>query len=399
MALRVCRYESINEARDALHNLGVDPVGIACMTPKMRHRCVLIRKVEPKAANIIKQDMLSLGADAAVARGTVECSIPYTDVILMGTLKQLRLATEKFKRQPFGIKKIASDLSAALSFEEKERFEIKYRGGSLVLGEKTQIMGILNTTPDSFSDGGRFLDPEVAIERAVQMADEGAHIIDIGGESTRPGSSPVSLDEELKRVIPVIKKLAKNLDIPISIDSSKAEVAKRALDVGAAIVNDISALRADDQMAGLVAKAGCPVILMHMQGAPGNMQKNPVYASLIDEIIAFFEENINIATRAGIDSDNIIIDPGIGFGKRLSDNLQIINRVDEFKALGKPLLIGPSRKSFIGEMLGDKEEDRLEGTLAASVLSMARGVQIIRVHDVKEAVRAAKISDAILKSS
>lgn len=399
MALRICRYDSGDEAKAALHNLGVDPVGIACMAPKMRHRCVLIRKVEPKAANIIKQDMLSLGADAAVARGTVECSIPYTDVILMGTLKQLRLAVEKFKRQPFGIKKVASDLDRLLSFEEKDRFEVKYRGGSLVLGEKTQIMGILNTTPDSFSDGGRFLDPDVAIERALQMAEEGAHIIDIGGESTRPGSSPVSLEEEIKRVVPVVEKLAKNLDIPISIDSSKAEVAKRALDVGADIINDISALRTDDQMAKVVAKAGCPVILMHMKGIPSNMQQNPIYGSLVDEIISSLEESINIANEAGIDADNIIVDPGIGFGKTLSDNLQIINRADEFKALGKPLLIGPSRKSFIGEILGDKEEDRMEGTLTACVLSIVRGVHIIRVHDVKEAVRAAKLSDAILKSS
>ncbi len=399
MALRICRYDSGDEAKAALHNLGVDPVGIACMAPKMRHRCVLILGLKPKAANIIKQDMLSLGADAAVARGTVECSIPYTDVILMGTLKQLRLAVEKFKRQPFGIKKVASDLDRLLSFEEKERFEIKYRGGSLVLGEKTQIMGILNTTPDSFSDGGRFLDPQVAIERALQMAEEGAQIIDIGGESTRPGSSSVSLEEEIKRVVPVVEKLAKNLDIPISIDSSKAEVAKRAIDVGADIINDISALRADDQMAKVVAKAGCPVILMHMKGIPSNMQQNPIYGSLVDEIVSSLEESIDIATEAGIDADNIIVDPGIGFGKTLSDNLQIINRADEFKVLGKPLLIGPSRKAFIGEILGDKEEDRMEGTLAACVLSIARGAHIIRVHDVKEAVRAAKISDAILKSS
>lgn len=399
MALRICRYDSGDEAKAALHNLGVDPVGIACMTPKMRHRCVLIRGLKPKAANIIKQDMLSLGADAAVARGTVECSIPYTDVILMGTLKQLRLAVEKFKRQPFGIKKVASDLDAVLSNEEKKRFEVKYRRGSLILGENTQIMGILNTTPDSFSDGGRFLNPDVAIERALQMADEGAHIIDIGGESTRPGSSSVSLEEEIKRVVPVIEGLAKKLDIPISIDTSKAEVAKRALHAGADIINDISALRADDEMANVAAKAGCPIILMHMQGTPVDMQQNPIYGSLIDEILSSLEESINIATEGGIGADKIIVDPGIGFGKTVSDNLQIINRADEFKVLGKPLLMGPSRKSFIGEILGEKQEDRMEGTLAACVLSIARGVQIIRVHDVKEAVRAAKISDAILKNS
>jgi len=399
LALRICRYEGTAEAEAALRDLGVDPVGIASMAPKMRHRCILIRGLKPRAANIIKQDMLSLGADAAVARGTVDCSLPYTDVILMGTLKQLKYAVAKFKRQPFGIKKIAAELDTALSYERKSRFEVKYRRGSLILGEKTLIMGILNTTPDSFSDGGRYLDPELAVERALHMAEEGAHIIDIGGESTRPGSSPVSLEEEIKRVVPVIERLAKKLDIPISIDSSKAEVAKRALHAGADIINDISALRADDQMAEVAAKAGCPIILMHMKGTPADMQQSPAYGSLVDEILSFLEESIDIATEAGIASDKIIIDPGIGFGKTLSDNLQIINRADEFKVLGKPLLIGPSRKSFIGEILDDKEADRLEGTLAACTLAMARGVHIIRVHDVKEAARAAKISDAILKSS
>ena len=399
MALRICRYDSGGEAEAALRALGVDPVGIASMSPKMRHRCILIRGLKPRAANIIKQDMLSIGADAAVARGTVDCSLPYTDVILMGTLKQLQYAVAKFKRQPFGIKKIAAELDTVLSYEKRNRFEIKYRRGSLILGEKTQIMGILNTTPDSFSDGGRYLDPELAVERALQMAEEGAHIIDIGGESTRPGSSPVPLEEELRRVVPVIEKIAKEIDIPISIDSSKAEVAKRALDAGADIINDISGLHADDKMAGVAATAGCPIILMHMQGTPADMQQNPVYGSLIDEILSSLEESIDIAAKAGIASDKIIIDPGIGFGKTLSDNLQIINRADEFKALGKPLLIGPSRKSFIGDILGDKKEDRMEGTLAACILSMARGVQIIRVHDVKEAARAAKIGDAILKSS
>ena len=399
MALRICRYEGAHEAGAALHKLGVDPVGIASMAPKMRHYCVLIPGVEPRAANIIKQDMLSLGADAAVARGTVECSISATGVILMGTLKQLGFAVEKFKRQPFGIKKIAEDLDSALSFAEKNRFELNYRGGSILLGEKTRIMGILNTTPDSFSDGGRFLDPGAAVERALQMADEGAHIVDIGGESTRPGSAPVPLEEELDRVIPVIERLAKNIDIPISIDTSKAEVAKRALDAGAAIINDISALRADQRMAGVAADAGCPLILMHIKGTPADMQHAPVYGSVIDEILSSLEESIAMATEAGVDGNKIIIDPGIGFGKRLSDNLQIIKRLDEFRVLGKPMLIGPSRKSFIGELLGDKEEDRIEGTLAACILSMAKGVHIIRVHDVREAAKAVKISDAILGSS
>jgi dihydropteroate synthase len=257
-------------------------------------------------------------------------------------------------------------------------------------------MGILNVTPDSFSDGGRFFDPASAIDRGIQMVEDGADIIDIGGESTRPGADPISIEEEVRRTIPVIEALAKEIRIPISIDTCKAEVAKGALDAGAEMVNDISGLRYDPLMTKVVAEYGAPVVIMHMKGTPKDMQKAPVYEALIPEILDYLREGIRMAMEAGIPEDKIIVDPGIGFGKRFEDNLEIIHNLCEFTLLEKPLLVGPSRKAFIGKILGDvPPEDRLEGTAAAVAISIFSGAHIIRVHDVKEMAKVAKVSDAI----
>jgi dihydropteroate synthase len=257
-------------------------------------------------------------------------------------------------------------------------------------------MGILNVTPDSFSDGGRFFDPSSAIHRGIQMAEDGADIIDIGGESTRPGAEPISVEEEVRRTIPVIEALAKEIRIPISIDTYKAEVAKRALDAGAGIVNDISGLRYDPRMAKVVAGYSVPVVIMHMKGSPKDMQKAPVYEALIPEILDYLREGIRMATEAGIPEDKIIVDPGIGFGKRFEHNLEIIHNLCEFVLLEKPLLVGPSRKAFIGKILGDvPSEERLEGTAAAVAISIFNGAHIIRVHDVKEMAKVVKVADAI----
>ncbi len=259
-------------------------------------------------------------------------------------------------------------------------------------------MGILNITPDSFSDGGRFFDPDSAIHRGIQMAEDGADIIDIGGESTRPGSEPISIEEELRRTIPVIEALAKKIRIPISIDTFKAEVAKNALDAGAEIVNDISGLRYDPRMPKVVAEYKAPVVIMHMKGIPKDMQKAPVYEALIPEIMDYLREGIRIAMEAGIPEDRIIVDPGIGFGKRFEHNLEIIHNLCEFTLLEKPLLVGPSRKAFIGRILGDVPPgERLEGTAAAVAISIFNGAHIIRVHDVKEMTKVAKVADAIKK--
>jgi dihydropteroate synthase len=262
--------------------------------------------------------------------------------------------------------------------------------------QKTYIMGILNVTQDSFSDGGLYFDKAAAINRAIQMVEEGADIIDIGGESTRPGSEPIQEEEEVRRTIPVIEALVKEISVPISIDTYKSRVAKRALEAGASMVNDISGLRFDPEMPEVIAYHKAPVVIMHIKGTPKDMQQNPEYTALIPEIMEYLSEGIRIAAKSGITEDNIIIDPGIGFGKKFEHNLDIIHNLRTFTLLGKPILIGPSRKAFIGKILGDVPlADRREGTAAAVAISIFNGANIVRVHDVKEMVHVAKVADAI----
>ena len=267
---------------------------------------------------------------------------------------------------------------------------------SLDFSSKTHIMGILNVTSDSFSDGGTHFDKSSAVEHALKMINDGADIIDIGGESTRPGSEPVSLDEELRRTIPVIEALAKSISVPISIDTYKSEVAMRALEAGALIVNDISGMRFDPEMPKVISKFKVPVVIMHIKGTPKIMQDNPVYDALIPEIITYFRKSIRLAVEFGIPENMIILDPGIGFGKTSEHNLEIINNLEQFSVLEKPLLIGPSRKAFLGKILGGlPPQERLEGTAAATAISIIKGAHIVRVHDVKEMARVAKVADAI----
>lgn len=257
-------------------------------------------------------------------------------------------------------------------------------------------MGVLNVTPDSFSDGGMYFDKAFAVEQALRMQEEGADILDIGGESSRPGAEKIPLKEEIRRVIPVIKELAGKLKIPLSVDTYKAAVAEEAVSAGASIINDISGLRFDSTMPKVAARNKIPVIIMHIKGTPKNMQMNPTYRALIPEIMDYIREGINIALDAGIPDDIIIIDPGIGFGKTVDHNLEIIRRLNEFAGFEKPLLLGHSRKSFIGKILDDVPvTERLEGTAAAAAVAIFNGANILRVHDVKEIVRVAKITDAI----
>ena len=260
----------------------------------------------------------------------------------------------------------------------------------------TLIMGILNMTPDSFSDGGQFKSHDKAIDHALKMVEEGANIIDIGGESTRPGAEAVQLEEELSRTIPIIEAIRLKSDCLISIDTYKSKVAKAALVSGADMVNDISGLTFDHNMASLVAKRNVPVIIMHIKGKPRDMQKNPNYDNLIKEIKAFFEVQIAIAKRARIDSGNIILDPGIGFGKRLEDNFEIIRELGQISTMGYPVLLGPSRKSFIGFTLDLPIEERIEGTLASITAGVINGARIVRVHDIRATRRTLTITEKIM---
>jgi dihydropteroate synthase len=259
---------------------------------------------------------------------------------------------------------------------------------------RAYVMGVLNVTPDSFSDGGKYFYMARAFERAVQMAEEGADIIDVGGQSTRPGSEPTSVEEEIRRTVPVIETLRSRTKVPIAIDTYRAEVARRALVSGASMVNDVSGLRFDPEMAAVVAEHRVPVVIMHIKGTPRDMQANPEYEALIPEIMDYLREGIRIAEGAGI--DRIIVDPGIGFGKTFDHNLQIINNLQEFALLERPLLVGPSRKAFLGKILdGAAPEDRLEGTAAAVAACVLKGANIVRVHDVKEMAKVVRVADAI----
>jgi dihydropteroate synthase len=269
----------------------------------------------------------------------------------------------------------------------------------LEFGERTLVMGILNTTPDSFYDGGRHEGTPAAVRHGMRLIAEGADILDVGGESTRPGSEPVPTEEEIKRIVPVIAALrAKNDKIPISVDTKKADVARAALDAGADIVNDVSALRADPDMALVCAERGAPVCLMHMQGTPADMQHDPRYASdVVFEICAFLEERIHTAVSSGIALEKILLDPGIGFGKTLDHNLEILRRLPELRSLGRPVIAGASRKRFIGELTKQLPEKRIEGSLAAAVVAAGGGAQIVRVHDVAATRKALAVADAVIR--
>ena len=281
---------------------------------------------------------------------------------------------------------------------------ISCKGRQLRLGDRTLVMGILNVTPDSFSDGGRYVSVDAAVAHAERMAEAGADLIDVGGESTRPagpygqGADPVSAVEEVRRTLPVLEGIASRIDLPISIDTTKAEVARQALNAGASMVNDISALRSDPLMARIVVEADVPIVLMHMKGTPKTMQRNPSYGDLIGEIIQFLAARRDAAESLGISREQIILDPGLGFAKRPGDNYEILARLSEFHVLKCPLLLGPSRKTFVGSPQNLPPEARLEGTLAALAFCVAGGVHILRVHDVREAVRAIRVAEEIVRA-
>ena len=264
-------------------------------------------------------------------------------------------------------------------------------GSKLFDFSRPYIMGILNITPDSFSDGGQFFYPSKAIDHALFLQDAGADILDIGGESTRPGSDPVSLDQELDRVIPVIEKLAPQLSIPISIDTYKSEVARQALKAGAVMINDITALNYDPDMALLAARTDVPVVLMHIKGTPKTMQKNPTYNDLLAEIKKYFEKSIALAEKAGVDRNKLVIDPGIGFGKSVEDNYRLISNLDYFGQLNLPILIGASRKRFLSDNNKYSESERLEQSLAAACAAVLNGADFVRVHDVPQTKKALRV--------
>lgn len=399
--IRVLNDYKTAELKALMQQIQVDPYGINIMIPKAITHLLKIDAVSNIAANILKQEMLSFGGDVALARSALTGKKKKTDCLLIGNLSQFNRLKAKLQKQPFGLADLSLRIAQSLNNYGKEKFTLNLGRYKLSLGKRVHIMGIVNLTSDSFSGDGLYQNNKYEQSRVIdliqKMVDDGADIIDIGGESSRPGARPVSVKEELKRTIPIIKVLSKKIKVPVSIDTYKSEVAKLALDNGAVIVNDITALK-DADMARVIARHKAGVVLMHMQGNPRNMQNNPVYPSLVLDIISFLDKAIQKAKESGIAEDKIIVDPGIGFGKTLQHNLEILKRLRDFKILGSPILVGPSRKSFIGKILNQEAQKRIFGTVSACVLAAKSGAKIVRVHDVKPVYEALKITGAILNS-
>ncbi len=395
--VRFLHLAKLDEAIHEMQRIGVDPIGTESMREKVFHLNLKIEGIDCHLANFMKQEMVLLGGDVAVDKRIIDCSVATSDLILMGTQNQIKVLIDRIEVRFNGLQGVAVRIRECLKNLESPPHALRCKKKVLHLDERTHLMGILNVTPDSFSDGGLYMDPDKAISHGIELASQGADIIDIGGESTRPGAKPLPPDEELRRVIPVIEALSAKVDTPISIDTGKSLVAEKAIRAGAEMINDISGLKFDPKMAEVAAKHDVPMVLMHIKGIPEVMQLDVHYDCLLTEIMEYLEESIEIAEEAGIDERQIIVDPGIGFGKSVKDNLKIIRHLSELKSLGKPILMGPSRKSFIGNILNADIYQRDEGTLASICAAIMNGANILRVHDVGPARKAAQIVDAILR--
>jgi len=384
------------EAEIRLRQTGCTEMGLAKMAKKARHYCIQLENLPSPAALILKQEILAIGGEAAIPAKALTNEEKKGRAVLMGTLAQFETLSEKLKPQPFKLSQLGEELLKLIQNFERKKFSLKLPCGTLELGERPVLMGILNLTPDSFFDGGKFMDPEKALARAEQMVEEGAEIIDLGGESSRPGAESVPRDEELRRVMPALEKIASRLPKAIiSIDTQKSEVARRAVDHGASIINDISALGADEKMAEVAAVKKTGLVLMHIRGTPRDMQKDPSYEDLFGEIIRFLKERSERAVAAGVAEEKIIIDPGIGFGKTVEHNLELVRDLWRLRSLGRPLLLGVSNKSFIGKVLNAEKDERFEGTAASAVCGIIAGADIIRVHDPGQMKKFALMAGAI----
>ncbi len=401
--VRVCSSRQTADLEEEMARVGAESAGIARMIHKAVGLVVKVHGVRTPAALILKEEMLSKGGDAAIHHDCITSRVERSDVLLMGSEAAFNRVVADLHAQPFSLPHIADRISRAIECCKSagprtpadEVLPARLRPFYSALRERTLVMGILNVTPDSFSDGGLYGDTEAAATCGERMVAEGADLVDIGGESTRPGSDAVSPDEQVARVIPVIRKLSARIKAPISIDTTSARVAEKALDAGAQIINDISALRDDSGMARLAADRGAPVVLMHMQGTPRTMQVNPTYQNVVQEVSSFLEERIAAAIKAGISKEQIVVDPGFGFGKRLDHNLTLLRDLEAIRRLGRPVLVGTSRKRMIGEVLGVPPPERLYGTLATVAAAVERGAAVVRVHDVKAAADLVKMLAAI----
>lgn len=385
------------ETSKTIEEIGFDKSYLNKAVAKYAFNRYMICDLTPQQASIIKQTALSLGADAALHREVLTCKIDKSDILLGCTDSQLDKIIDKLKLQPFKLRKLAELLK---NFKEKNIIPLSLRNNVFDWSKKTYIMGILNITPDSFSDGGSFLSVERALEQAEKMIYSGVDIIDIGGESTKPFSKEISPEEELKRILPVLQKLRENYpNIIISVDTRHSKTALEAIKSGADIINDVSGFDKDPEMIETVKKLNVPIIIMHSLGSPETMQDNPVYQeNVVTSIYKTLSDKVKKALEYGIKQENIIIDPGIGFGKNQDHNIEIIRRIEEFTSLGFPLLAGVSRKSVISNILNVPPQERDEATIALNAYLAEKGVNIIRVHNVASHCKAFKVLDCIIKN-
>lgn len=390
---RILSLHSRAEIEREMQRIGSDPAGVAIMAPKAEAVVVRLEDVRGKAAALLKQMMLSVGGEVCVSRGVAAFDDTPGPVLLVGDRRQFRRALPRLRMEPFGLAAIAGEIERVLRQAHETPPPIPCGARTLTF-ERSLVMGIINVTPDSFSGDGVGADADAAVQQGLVFAEAGADILDVGGESTRPGSEGVSAEEELRRVLPVIEGLAGKVSIPISIDTSKPEVCRAALQAGATLINDVYGLR-QPGMLELAAGTGAPVVIMHMQGQPRDMQHHPQYEDVVAEVYGFLAERIAAAVAAGIAEEQIIIDPGFGFGKSAAHNLELVKRLREFRSLGRPVLLGPSRKRTIGDITGKPADQRLFGTAALCAIGLANGASIIRVHDVPEMVDVARVADAV----
>jgi dihydropteroate synthase len=386
---RVLEVRSAGDLAREIMRTESDPEGVGIMTRKGRVYPIWLDGVSLKASPLLKQEALAVGADTAHARGIADHSVTESGVVVLATLSQYRRLVPKLRRQPFRLAQAADEIETALAhYLRHGPRTVPGAHRNLSVGDRPRVIGVLNVTPDSFSDGGLFLDPKEAVAHALELVAEGADVVDIGGESTRPDASPLEPEEEWRRVEPVLEALAGRTSVPLSIDTRHAEIARRAIARGADIVNDVSGL-ADPEMRRVVRDSGAAAIVMHMRGTPTTMQKDTRYADLRGEIFAALAEATDRAVADGISADRLIVDPGLGFGKSPEQSLELLLHAGEFRSLGYPVLVGASRKSFLGWALGGAPaEDRGEAGIAAAVLAAMQGVELVRVHDVEPTVRA-----------
>ena len=399
MKIEMIKIDSIRQAQELIKSTGADEISVPLMDKKTLNLSFKIYDCKFYHANLLKQEAISVGADCAISKHAITAKVEYSDCLLFGNVKILLALNEKLKRQSFVyLNELGRTLGNFLSKYFESDYIFQANGKIYNLKDRFAIMGILNVTPDSFFDGGRYNSIDSALKRAEQLIEEGADIVDIGGESTKPGADTVDTDEELRRVVEVVKAIRKKFqDTTISIDTYKSKVAKEAIDAGTDIVNDISGLSFDEKMLDLLSSNECGIIAMHIKGEPKNMQKHPKYEHLIYEINDKFEAILNKVKEYEIDDKRIVLDPGIGFGKTYLDNLTILNNINSFKIFGRPILIGASRKSFIGAILDNGPDERLYGSLAAHISAFINGASIIRTHDVKATKEALKIAESITK--